>query len=357
MKTVMVVDDELLIRELCSRALSQYRVIQAEDCDSALRLYETDENIDIVLSDVMMPGSSGIELLSKIKQINPNAVVIIMTGFSEKEVILEALKEGADDFINKPLNLLMLKAAVEKALVKKALKEQIASLKQLDRFKNNFLSLISHKFRTPITAISLFLQNSANGIYEPSEESFQENAAMVLDESRYLAKMVDDLLAFSSIMDDGETMELETCDLALLVNNALMLSPYKKEKPGIDTDYILKKVPILNLNRKKIAFALQQVIDNAYKFSGQEGAVMIALKFDTQRVCITVSDTGIGMPNDELSKIFEKFYQIDPDNTGQVRGFGLGLFYAKEFIRQHMGGIAIDSSLGLGTTVTITLPR
>jgi signal transduction histidine kinase len=73
-------------------------------------------------------------------------------------------------------------------------------------------------------------------------------------------------------------------------------------------------------------------------------------------VCVIVSDNGLGISPEEVAKVFEKFYQIDPDSTGQVRGFGLGLYYAREFIRQHGGSIAMDSEPGLGTTVTVTIP-
>lgn len=355
MKTILVVDDEKLIQELCYKSLADYRVLLAGDCDSAIRIYEK-EPVDLVLTDVMMPGSSGIELLHKVKGLDPNAVVIIMTGFSEKEVVLHALKEGADDFIHKPLNLLMLRTTVEKALTKKTLKEEVASLKKLDRFKNNFLSLISHKFKTPITSISLFLQNTTHGVYETSDPEFNSSAAMALEEAMYLSKMVDDLLVFSNVMEGGEKVEPEKCDLNLLITSSLMLSREKKSKPGIDTDFSPQKVPMLQLDRKKISFALQQILDNAYKFSGDEGHVAISVHNDETTICVIVSDTGIGMPSEELPKIFEKFYQIDPHKTGQVRGFGLGLFYAREFIRQHNGGITVDSQPGLGTTVTITLP-
>ncbi|HWI40649.1 MAG TPA: response regulator, partial [Verrucomicrobiae bacterium] len=146
MKTILVVDDEPVIRELCSKALKGYRVLQAASGDEAIRFFEQG-GIDLILTDVRMPRMSGLSLLKRLKQMEPTLVVIIMTGYAEKEVILDALKEDADDFITKPINLLQLKTAVEKALVKKALKEEIASLRNLDRLKTNFLSLISHKFR------------------------------------------------------------------------------------------------------------------------------------------------------------------------------------------------------------------
>ena len=122
--TILVVDDEPVIRELCEKALNGYRVFQAGTCKDAVSVFEN-ETIDLMLTDVMMPGCTGLDLLRKIKEIDPTTVVIIMTGFVEKEVILGALKEGADDFINKPLNLLQLKTAVEKALAKKVLKEEL----------------------------------------------------------------------------------------------------------------------------------------------------------------------------------------------------------------------------------------
>lgn len=355
MTTILVVDDERLIRDLCEKALHDYRVLLAENVEAALRVYEQ-ETVDLVLTDVMMPGESGLELLRKIKKIDPNAAVIIMTGFSEKDVILTALKEGADDFIHKPLNILMLKTAISKTLTRKSLKEELANLKKMDRFKSNFLSLISHKFRTPITSISLFLQNTKHGVYDMQAAGFSENVAMILDEATYLAHMVDDLLVFSSVMGDSDQLELMPCDLNALITNVLLLVKKNQVASDVEIEYTPSRMPLLQLDQKKISFALQQIIDNAFKFSGTIGHITISLYCDDSRVCVTVSDTGVGMPASELPKVFEKFYQIDPDNTGQVRGFGLGLFYAREFIRLHGGGIAIDSHPGLGTTVTVTLP-
>jgi CheY-like chemotaxis protein len=130
MKTILIVDDEAVIRDLCSRALKGYHVVQAGNGQDALTVFEKG-GIDVILTDVMMPVMDGIELLKRLKEKEPTIVVIVMTGFAEKDVILNALKADADDFISKPLNLLQLKTAVDKALVKKALKEEVASLKLL----------------------------------------------------------------------------------------------------------------------------------------------------------------------------------------------------------------------------------
>lgn len=353
--TILVVDDERIIRELCCRGLSEYRVIQAANIDDAYFLFER-EPCDIVLSDIMMPGGSGIELLKKIKEFDPRVIVMLMTGFAEKDVILEALKEGADDFINKPINPLQLKTSITKALSRKRIKDELDNLKRLDRLKSNFLSLISHKFRTPITSISLLLQNIQRGIYPHGGAEFMESVRMAGEEAGYLERMVSDLLAFSRVMVSDEEMRPDPCDVNLVLADILNSSREAKVKPGMVVDFQKGDIPLIMADREKIVFALRQIIDNAVKFSGENVHVTISTSMADERVFVIVSDSGIGIPSDEIPKTFEKFYQIDPDNTGQVRGFGLGLFYAREFIRQHGGSISIGSEPGLGTTVTVTLP-
>jgi len=354
--SILIVDDEVVIRELCAKALKDYEVFQAGTCKEALSIFEK-ESIDLTLTDVMMPGGTGLDLLRQVKGIDPTAVVIIMTGFVEKDIILGALKEGADDFINKPLNLLQLKTAVEKALAKKALKEELANLKKLDHLKSLFLSLISHKLRTPITTISLFLQDIQHGVYDMKDPAFTQNVRMINDETLYLSRLVSDLLAFSQVMEgNGAGLQREPCDLSLIVAGIVHGSQEAQSKPGIETDFHEMPLPPLSLDRKKITFALQQIIENAYKFSGEVGHVSISLLDAGDHACVLVSDTGVGIPRDEIPKVFEKFYQIDPSNTGQVRGFGLGLFYAREFIRLHGGSVNLDSQPGLGATVTVMLP-
>jgi len=354
-KKILVVDDEAIIRDLCMRALKGYTVLQAGNGEEALQLFERG-GVDVILSDVMMPKMNGIELLRRVKELDPTLVVIIMTGFAEKDVILNALKADADDFIAKPLNLLQLKTAVDKALVKKALKEEVSNLRQLDRLKTEFLSLVSHKFRTPLTSISLFLQNLAAGVYEPGDENHQKNLRLVYDETCYLERLVADLLDFSRLMDSSSGLRREPCQLDALVTEILSISREAHDRPGIETLLALAPLPVLALDRTKISFAFKQIIDNAYKFSKVTGTVSISLTGEESHVTLVVQDTGIGLPRDEIPKIFEKFYQVDPSHTGQIRGFGLGLFYAREFIRQHGGTITVDSEPGHGTTVTVILP-
>lgn len=351
----MIVDNEAIIRDLCRRALQDYRLLEACDGVEALALFEKG-GADVILTDVLMPNMGGIELLRRVKEIEPTIVVIMMTGFADKEIILDALKADADDFITKPVNLLQLKTTVDKSLVKKALKEEVANLKSLDRFKTNFLSIVSHKFRTPITSISLFLQNVAAGVCDPEDPGFQQNVRLIYEESKYLEHLVADLLNFSQVMDTGLGLKLEPCELEKMILKTFTESQEVAGKPGIKASFDMDQLPPLMLDREKIAFVIRQIIDNAYKFSPNEGNVAVSLKTANGAYRILIEDNGIGMAREELPKIFEKFYQIDSSRTGQIRGFGLGLYYAREFVRLHDGNITIESEAGKGTRVAITLP-
>jgi signal transduction histidine kinase len=115
--------------------------------------------------------------------------------------------------------------------------------------------------------------------------------------------------------------------------------------------------PPMELDRKRMTFALQALLDNAIKFTPRGGKVTLEATVLPDCVELVIRDTGTGIPREELPKVFEKFYQVDPGHTGQVRGFGLGLFYARLFVQDHGGSLRLDSAPGIGTTATLVLPR
>ncbi len=357
-KNLLVVDDEPIICQLCARALSNFEVLQAHDGRQALNMLEKHE-IDIILSDVMMPNLSGLDLLRTVKDQQPDMAIILMTGYTDKDVILQALKAGADDFISKPINLLQLRTTVDKVLDKVLMRKELANLKQLDRLKSDFLGLISHKLKTPATAISLFIQNIADGIGDPSEEGFQKMLSLVQAETLHLEHLIQDLLYFSNVILQEGQLQLEPVELGRVARQvATSLEPAVASR---QIDYqILIEPPLpskpLPLDRERIAFAIRALLDNAIKFTPVEGSVTIEGRVEEKRVLLQVRDTGCGIPPEEISKVFNKFYQVDKENTGQIRGFGLGLYYARDFIRKMGGKLYLDSQPSLGTVATIEFP-
>ncbi|MEA3545292.1 MAG: response regulator [Thermodesulfobacteriota bacterium] len=357
-KSLLCVDDEPIIRELCVNALDDYHVILAEDGLEAASILET-VHVDIVLSDVMMPKLSGLELLQKIKEQRPDQAVILMTGYSDTGLILEALKAGADDFINKPINILQLSTTVEKVFEKQKIRQELADLKQIDQLKSDFLGLISHKLKTPTTAISLFIQNIAEGVESPDDANFKQMVTMVQAETVHLEQLIQDLLYFSEATLQEENTTLEPIDLGVIADQvAIALQPAARQRQINIENLVEPPLPPepLLLNQQKISFAISALLDNAIKFTPTGGSVSIEGKLGRKQVTLSIKDTGIGISPSELTKIFNKFYQVDPEHTGQVRGFGLGLYYTRDFIRSMGGRLQIESQPGQGTVATIEFP-
>lgn len=357
-KKLLCADDEPIIRELCVNVLDNYHVLPAKDGLEALKILEA-EDVDIVLSDVMMPKLSGLELLQKIKEQRPDQAVILMTGYSDKELILEALQAGADDFINKPINILQLRTTVEKVFEKQKIRQELADLKQIDQLKSNFLGLISHKLKTPATAISLFIQNIADGVESPDDANFKQMVAMVQAETIHMEQLIQDLLYFSEATLLEDNLALEPIDLGLIADQVSIAMQPAAQRHQINFDSLIKP-PLppepLMLNPQRTSFAIRALLDNAIKFTPKGGSVSIEGKLTKGYVKLVIKDTGIGIPQQELAKIYNKFYQVDPEHTGQVRGFGLGLYYARDFIRSMGGQLYIESQPEQGTVATIEFP-
>ena len=134
---ILIVDDEPVVADICARALKTCRITRAGGGRQALDLIAKTD-FDLILTDVNMPDMGGLDLLRTIKERQPTQPVIVMTGYACKETILEALQADADDFISKPFNLLQLQTTINKALEKKALKEEILQLQRMDRLKTDF---------------------------------------------------------------------------------------------------------------------------------------------------------------------------------------------------------------------------
>lgn len=353
---ILIVDDEKIIRDLCIRALPDYRTFEAGNGAEALQLLERQE-IDLILTDVMMPQMNGLDLLKTIKEQEPNQAVVVMTGYAEKDIILRALQADADDFISKPINLLQLKTTIQKVLERKALRQELLQLKRLDRLKTEFLGLISHKLKTPITVISLFIQNLTQGVGNPEDPAFQHSISLILEESEYLSALIQDLLNYSLIILQEGPPDLCSEKPFELARTAVMERRTLAEQKGVGLVSDLPEAPAILLDHQRFSFSLFALLDNAIKFTPTGGVVRVEGGVTAETIQLTIRDNGIGIPREEIPKVFEKFYQVDPGRTGQVRGFGLGLYYARKFVQMHGGTLHIESEPGKGTTVLLSLPR
>lgn len=353
---LLIVDDAEVIRQLCVHAFSDYRTLEAGNGREALEVLKR-EHVDLVLTDVMMPEVDGLELLRRIKEQTPNQVVVVMTGFADREVILQALKANADDFITKPINLLQLRNVLRKAMERQHLREELIELQRMDRLKGEFLGLVSHKLKTPMTSVSLFLQNMAAGVIDLDDPGCQEALGMAQEELNNLQQLIRDLLFYSDLILQPPQLRCRKCQPLQQVTGLLDELLPNFAMHGLEFSFTPPAVlPELPLDCGQFDFILRALLLNAIKFTPRQGRVTLELTATRTHFTMQISDNGVGIPPEELPKIFEKFYQVDPHHSGQVRGFGLGLYYARQFVQNHGGSIDVESPPGGGATAIVTLP-
>ena len=227
-----------------------------------------------------------------------------------------------------------------------------SELKQAENLKNDFISSVSHELRTPLTAIRGWAETAKLSI-GTDEETVEKGLDVVLKESERLRGLVEELLDFSRMQSGHLSMSFAEIELSLVVREAADMYKELAKNQNVELVYIPAPNALYcvgDINRIKQVFI--NVIDNALKYNQPGGKIIITERLEEGCVHITVSDTGVGIPAADLDRVKEKFYKAN----NQVRGSGIGLAVADEIIKQHNGFLLIDSTEGVGTTVTIVLP-
>ncbi|HPD61044.1 MAG TPA: ATP-binding protein [Thermodesulfobacteriota bacterium] len=228
----------------------------------------------------------------------------------------------------------------------------ITETKNMEKIKRDFVVNVSHELRTPLTAIKGF----AETLEEESGENVKTYAEVIKRNTDRLINIVQDLLLLSELEEKGNKLESEEINLKHLVDNIVRIFKSRLTDKGLDFELRVEDgLPALKGDSFKLEQMLINLIDNAIKYT-EKGKVSLALKQKNGTVEIIVEDTGIGIPQEHLGRIFERFYVVDKSRSKKLGGTGLGLSIVKHIVLLHKGTIAVESSLARGTTFTIMLP-
>ena len=368
---ILVVDDELGMREGCRRALTAvgHQVETAATGDEGLQKVLTNR-YDLALLDVRMPGLSGIELLSKIRAHDPDLVCIIITGYASVDVAIQAIKQGAYDFISKPFDTDTLILTVNQGLEKRrltlearrlrAVEAQAAELarakqelEKLDRMKSEFMLTVAHELRAPVAAIQGYLQVIIEGYASPEKQRpMLERAAQ---RSAELLVLVDELLQLARIKA-AAPLRRERLDLGAVLEKTASLLRVDADRRRIAFELAIEPCPALLLNPDHAQQLCTNLISNAIKYTQPQGRVQVSLAPDGQAVVLRVADTGIGIAAKDIPRIFEEFYRTPEARALESQGTGLGLAIVKRIVDTYGGTIDVASTVGRGTTFTVSLP-
>jgi signal transduction histidine kinase len=358
---ILVLDDEPDIRQMISLCLQKddFRVTCVENVSDACKMMVL-EQFDAVISDVMMPGEDGIVFLSRVHDYWPDIPVILITGHAQLHMAVNAVKNGAFDFIYKPFDFDHLRKIVQRAVnysklqkmeknYRAELEETVAqrtaelkeSLAELDfartalqqaaTDKSTFMSTVSHEMRTPMNGVIGSLDLLA-------EEGLVGAAAEFLSMARQAAdnmvELIDKLLAFNSNGGTGaSTARYDLIDLAALLRGlvAQLLPAFRRKALSLALLVSADVPDRIWTDKDQLRRLLQILLGNALKFTERGGATLEVSRIDSGdegELLFSVTDSGIGIPEGMLERIFEPFVQGDGTLTRKYEGVGLGLAIA-----------------------------
>ncbi len=475
---ILVIDDERRIREGCAKILRKEKCVvdMAENGNAGLEMI-AHNHYDVVLTDLMMPGIGGMEVVSRVRETNTDTVVIVITGFATLEHSIQAMKNGAFDFIpkpftpdqlrvivgkalrmtrtlqdiateksrlktivnyltagilvtdrnkriilynpallrmlgyegealndhplsdlttdekitniingilelnegefkilsaeieprnrnaNKPLNQLFLRAqavpfqsGAGEILGSVTIIDDITHLKLMDQMKSDFVSMVSHEIRSPLTTVLSQIKILLDGLAGELGAKQAEILGRMSMKINGLVELSNELLDLSRIeagLIVQDRKELQLMDvLAELID---FFQPRAKEK---NITLALKKtpLPVISADRKNMEEVFSNLITNALIYTPDGGKIIVSGEVRGDFVVIHVKDNGYGIAADEIPRIFERFYRSKTEKTRNIVGTGLGLPIVKSIVEAHNGTVAVTSEEGVGSTFSVRLP-
>lgn len=394
--SILYVDDEEInLRVFRATFEDEFKVFTAINGEQGLSIFQ-DNKIDLIITDQRMPEMTGVEFLKKIIDLNPEPNRILLTGFSDFEALSSAVNEGKIyQYINKPWDESELKPVIYQALeayyikkenqmLTKALKEKNDLLEreinhknevmnqlrqseqelrtakekaeESDKLKTSFLNNMSHEIRTPLNGIVGFSELLCDE--DLQQEDRKVFYAYIERNSRDLTEIISKVVLLSQLESGMEKLILEVTDgkkilldvfneFAQLFSSPRLRFQFHYLMPENETTLIVDKCKI-----REIAF---QLLENASKFT-DEGHINMIISKVADKLRITVTDTGIGIPEEHIKMIFDRFRKVESDSNKLYRGNGLGLSIVKAYVKLWGGQIDVKSKPGSGSEFIVEIP-
>ena len=402
---VLIVDDEESVAVTMQAILEMdgYEVTAASSVTEAIGLVKASE-FDLVLSDLRLDDGDGIQIVAETRRSSPETICIILTGYASLDSAVKAMREGAYDYLVKPCDVEELRLTVSRGLERRRLgrqlrervaeletanstiaglnrdlqvrvdeataelRDQYERLQELDRLKTQFMSVASHELKTPVTAMSGFLQVALRRIkkrldagppepdtWAAEQSAVAEQLVIVQRQTTKLARLIDELLDVSRIQSGRVEFDHQRMDLGHLAREVV------ERMQTTTTNHALQVTAIedaeIVADRDHLEQVLNNLIANAVKYSPDGGTITITVGSEGDGAALSVSDMGIGIPEEELSSVFGLFYRSPDRRARDVGGMGLGLYISKEIVDRHGGRIWAESTVGKGTTFHVRLPH
>ena len=236
------------------------------------------------------------------------------------------------------------------------LMQNVTGFKELERIKTDFVATVSHEFKTPLTSIIMgasMLEGGNLGVLTSEQKRL---VGTIIEDGERLSGFVNELLEVSRLESGGAVYSFEPCSVGAIAEGSVrqFADTARRENVTLKND-VKKNLPPVYADFERITWVLNNLLSNALKYTGSGDFITISAEVREPFMEIAVKDTGDGIPPEYIDRIFDKFVQVDGQDT-EARGTGLGLAVAKEIVTAHQGEISVSSELGAGSTFRFTLP-
>jgi len=297
-------------------------------------------------------SSQGRTLVEALRQ--ADLVALVRRALSGVEELTGELEVGTVRHRNFSVTAAPVRAAGANGAV--LVLHDITELRRLERVRRDFVANVSHEFKTPLTAIQGFAETLLSGALD-DKANRQRFVEIIREHARRLARLTDDLLKLSRIEAGRLELEIRPIRVEALVNGCVETARLNAQARGLEIHVDLEKdTPAVRGDGAQLGEVLQNLLDNAQQYTPSGGKIEVKARSNGQEVVFTVTDTGIGIPESDLERIFERFYRVDAARSREAGGTGLGLAIARHIVEAHGGRIWVESAVGQGSRFHFSIP-
>ncbi len=350
-KKILIIDDEDIVLKSCIRILrgDNYQIDTAYSGEEGLKKIDQTK-YDLVITDLMMPGMSGMDVLRNVKDRKLDLTVVIFTGYATAETAREALKMGAFDYIPKPFTPEEFRDVVQNA---------IKSGEGNETTMLDLMAIVSHELKSPVSVVHTTAQTLAKGYFGKLEPKQKEILETIIRNCQYLEDIIRSYIDLSKMeLDDLEAFSQKVKLVDDVIKNVIEIPEYAAnlKKMPLLTDF--RTDAIINGDPNLLQIVVTNLVNNAIKYGRENTEVKIDLYEKDNDVVFSIYNQGVGISEEDMeTKLFSKFGRLRQKGTEGVKGSGLGLYICKKIIEKHSGKMWAESVVGEYVNFFFTIPK
>jgi two-component system sensor histidine kinase/response regulator len=354
---ILIVDDNIENLKVVGNILKskQYDIAVSMNGESAINILLNNE-IDLILMDIMMPGVDGLETCRRIKHIETlkEIPLIFLTAKAQTNDILEAFEAGGVDYIFKPFNRHELLARVGTHI---ELFLSRRKLKELYKGRDLIYSIIAHDIQTPFNKITQFLQVLSTGMINAESSEFKELLGLLEGETQKTSRLINDLIEWGRLLTDENANQLQIKHVKPVIDTVITFLEQESISKELKIQNNLDETIKVLCNEIALEVIFRNLFMNAIKFTSKGGEISFSCEDKGNKVEVSLEDSGIGMTQEVIDKVFRANEFYTTKGTNKEKGFGLGLQITKDLIKKNNAELKVTSIPDKGTKITIILDK